>query len=832
MKKRYPIFAAFLFPVCFLQAQTTVSFPYTGAMQIFVVPACVTSISVDVSGGAGGGEAALGAPGAYGGSVQADLPVTPGTTLYIFVGGKGDSLGNPGFNGGGAGANGSVGAPGGGGGGGSDIRVGGTTLNDRVIVAGGGGGSCENGGASVGGAGGGLIGGTATCGGNPWGCTPLTNATGGTQSAGGQGGTSSSCAWNGSNGVFGIGGAGYPVYRCAGGGGGWYGGGGGHNGCSGGGGSSYTTPAATNVIHTAGFRNGNGIITLTYSTSLATPAAISGPSSLCEGSTGTYSISAVSGATSYTWAVPSGSTINSGQGTTSITVTAGNISGSVTVYATGTCPNSGTQSLAVTYDALSNSGTVSSSASVICEGSTIDLSGTGTSAGTLMWYEFDGMNYNYLGNGNPYTSPVLFAGSTQFVAMISNGACATDTSAFITVTVDQAPDAGTISSPQMNGNICAFDTVLFATSGSFGSITWWLLDTTNGNWNSFGAGNPYNPGPPSNNAVGAYTFIAVASNGVCAGDTSSLLQLNVRSTPVVNLGNDFTQCGGTVSLDAGNPGNSYLWNNNQNTQLITTGISGTYIVTVTTSYGCMGSDTIQLQVDSLPAVDLGADNSFCGETYLDAGPGGVSYLWSDSSTTQTLLVTSGGNYAVTVTAANGCTNSDTISIIINPVPVVTVSPVSSPVCLDDGTVTLNATPAGGTWSGPGVTGSLFNPMTAGNGTHTLLYTYTDVNGCTDTANVTIAVNPCTGVAENNSSAVNVYPNPTEGVFTLTLDFPAEHVAIVMTDIQGRVVYDGREENTPAGFTKQIAAENLAAGLYLLHVVTEDGEFTVKVSVRE
>ena len=78
------------------------------------------------------------------------------------------------------------------------------------------------------------------------------------------------------------------------------------------------------------------------------PGAITGIDTLCENSSGNvYSISAVPGATSYTWSVPAGSSITAGQGTTSITVTFGITSGNVSVTATNGCGTSSARNLAI-----------------------------------------------------------------------------------------------------------------------------------------------------------------------------------------------------------------------------------------------------------------------------------------------------------------------------------------------------------------------------------------------------------------------------------------------------------------------------------------------------
>ena len=114
---------------------TTDTFNYTGDAQTWTVPAGVTSATFDLYGARGGGFVgdSLLAPG-LGGEATATIAVTPGDSIEVNVGGQGGSPAG-GFNGGGAG--GSIA----GGGGASDIRIGGTALADRELVAGGGGGA-------------------------------------------------------------------------------------------------------------------------------------------------------------------------------------------------------------------------------------------------------------------------------------------------------------------------------------------------------------------------------------------------------------------------------------------------------------------------------------------------------------------------------------------------------------------------------------------------------------------------------------------------------------------------------------------------------------------
>lgn len=246
-------------------ASQTKTFYYTGAEQSFKVPPGVTSLHVIALGAAGASAAVSGGePSGYGGRVYAVIPVRPGETLGVFVGGKASGI-NGGFNGGGNGGP-PCGLPTFGGGGASDVREGGDGLHQRVLVAGGGGGEGSDTyyGEAVGGGGGRRTGGTGGSY-NDGGAGGL----GGTQVKGGAGGGG---AHAGKRGALGDGGRGgkcgfdtpYNGYPGGGGGGGYYGGGGGGGGWiilpggGGGGGSSFVESKASKVHMWRGWKNANG----------------------------------------------------------------------------------------------------------------------------------------------------------------------------------------------------------------------------------------------------------------------------------------------------------------------------------------------------------------------------------------------------------------------------------------------------------------------------------------------------------------------------------------------------------------------------------------------
>jgi hypothetical protein len=233
---------------------------YSGGVQNFVVPSCATQVTIEAW-GAQGGNGNDGNIGGLGGYAKGTLTVTPGETLFVYVGQAG--AGNNGscsqttgtrYNGGGQG---NCAASGGGA---SDVRRGGTALANRVIVAGGGGGCGFY--TTNGGAGGGISGANGQT--HPSAGSAGQAGQGGTQSAGGPGGAN-----GGTAGTLGNGGNGGATYG-GGGGGGYYGGGGGGGesggngrGGSGGGGSSFVG-TLTNTSMQSGIRNGNGQVIISW----------------------------------------------------------------------------------------------------------------------------------------------------------------------------------------------------------------------------------------------------------------------------------------------------------------------------------------------------------------------------------------------------------------------------------------------------------------------------------------------------------------------------------------------------------------------------------------
>jgi len=229
------------------------TFAFTGSPQMFIVPSCVSSITMEVW-GAQGGKATNGpGQGGLGGYAVGTASVKPGDTLYVYVGQAGGAGNTGGWNGGGITCSNTTNCAKGGGA--SDVRTSGNTLNDRIIVAGGGGGAEYSGNVSSGGTGGGINGGDGNQQAN-------NDGKGGTQTSGGAGG-SGGCSVVGGTGTFGSGGAAGYNEGCGSGGGGWYGGGGSACDGHGGGGSGYVGNLLNGSMQN-GLQQGDGKATLTW----------------------------------------------------------------------------------------------------------------------------------------------------------------------------------------------------------------------------------------------------------------------------------------------------------------------------------------------------------------------------------------------------------------------------------------------------------------------------------------------------------------------------------------------------------------------------------------
>ncbi len=280
------------------------------------------------------------------------------------------------------------------------------------------------------------------------------------------------------------------------------------------------------------------------------------------------------------------------------------------------------------------------------------------------------------------------------------------------------------------------DSVCYGEATVFHNLTYPDDVSMNFYWD-FGDGNTSNDEEPQHfySSDGQYTVQLIAVSGAGCSDTI-VKQVKVFPVPVVDLGDTIYHCENSYVLNAGNPGASYLWSTNAQSQEITVYNDGSYSVTVTNDYGCQAYDTVQVYLNSPVIIDLGGDTvSGCDMVVLDAGYPGADYLWSTGETTQTVQITSSGQYSVTVTN-QGCQGDTTVWVNVNPSPVVDLGQ-DMTVC--EGTnVVLDAGNPGSfyAWS-TGETSQTISPTESG----TYSVEVTNQYGCTSSDSVAVTFNP-------------------------------------------------------------------------------------------
>ncbi|MCY7353358.1 MAG: gliding motility-associated C-terminal domain-containing protein [Cytophagaceae bacterium] len=199
---------------------------------------------------------------------------------------------------------------------------------------------------------------------------------------------------------------------------------------------------------------------------------------------------------------------------------------------------------------------------------------------------------------------------------------------------------------------------------------------------------------------------------------------------------------------------TYIWRNAAGAQVpggqTLSGVpAGTYSVEVSDATGCKFSlSNLVVRLNPSKFVELGPDSTRCAgdPITLDAGNQGDSYRWSTGATTRTINITQTGTYTVTVSdSRTRCESSDTVRLTINPKPTIVVGPTQI-VCANAAPLVLNATPAGGSWNGNGVTPEgIFRPSQLLTGPITLTYSVNQ-RGCVAQANKTLTVQPIPDVS--------------------------------------------------------------------------------------
>jgi hypothetical protein len=406
------------------------------------------------------------------------------------------------------------------------------------------------------------------------------------------------------------------------------------------------------------------------------------------------------------------------------------------------------------------------------------------------------------GNLSGNTVAVSPATNTTY-SVIGTDANGCVNTALVSVAVNALP---AVAASATSSAVCIGDSTTVSASGAAAYL-----------WNPGNAIGPAQVVAPG--VTTTYTVTGTDTNG-CSNTAS--ITVNVNAPPVVNAtAASGTICDGAADTLTANGASAYAWSSGGNaaTEIVSPSTTTAYTVTGTDTNGCSNTASITVNVNALPVVNAtAASGTICdGAADTLTANGASAYAWSSGGNAATEIVSPSTTtaYTVTGTDTNGCSNTASVTVNVNALPVVNATSPATVFCLADGAANLTGAPAAGIWSGPGVVASQFDPSTAGPGLHEVIYSYIDSNGCAAADTLSLSVDLCTGIAMNSENAFAVFPNPAHDYISVICT-TAEEKTFTLLDASGRLV---RSYNV-AGTQAQLSLEGLASGVYFL---SGDGE---------
>ena len=521
---------------------------------------------------------------------------------------------------------------------------------------------------------------------------------------------------------------------------------------------------------------------------LPTASITASAATICVGASTTLT---ANGGTGFTYLWSNGATTQaitvSPSATTTYTVSVTNANG---------CTSASAASQVITVNPLPVATITPSGATTFCQGGNVVLTAGPATGVTYLW-------------SNGLTTPTITAtASGNYSVVVTSSAGCSATATAVSVTVNALP-------------LAAISNVGPTTFCQGGSVTLIATPGTSYLWSG-------NNATTQSNAIltsGNYTVTVMNAAGCTATSTPTTVIVNPLPVATITPSGATTFCqGGNVVLTAGPAtGVTYLWSNGLTTPTITATASGNYSVVVTSSAGCSATATaVTVTVNALPlaAISTIGATTFCqgGSVTLMATPG-TSYLWSGSgATTQSISVTTSGNYTVTVTNAAGCSvTSAPVAVTVNALPAAPIVVASGPTAIcPSGSVTLTA-PAGFTtysWNN-GATSASITVNIAGN----YKVTVTNANGCSATSVITVVT-----VGDNTAPVIvtpaNITLNLTAGcsVSNLNLGTPVVTDNCLIAYVSNNAPYTFPIGTTVVTWTALDASGNVATANQTITIV--------------
>lgn len=499
---------------------------------------------------------------------------------------------------------------------------------------------------------------------------------------------------------------------------------------------AFSSTTTTYVVTVSDSLSCTGVDSVTVTVVTPPVITITNDTTICDGDC--LQINATGG-TTYSWSPTTG--LSNPNIANPIACPTVNTTYVVTVSNAANC--TATDSVTITLNPIPT--ITASNDTTICDGACAQLNASGGIS--YVWSPSTGLSDSTI--ANPTACPTV---TTTYIVTGTDANSCTNTDTVI-VTVSPLPTANAGN----DTTICIGDSVqLNATGGT--SYTW------------IPAGSLTNPNITNPIAFPntTTTYVVTVTDGLGCVDTDTVT-ITVVPLPTVTISNDTTICDGAcVQLNA-TGGTSYSWspitglsNPNIANPIACPTANTTYTVIVTNANSCTATDSVTITINPLPTITASNDTTICdGACASLNASGGVSYVWSPSTglsdstiANPTACVTSQTTYVVTGIDANGCVNSDTVTISINPLPTITASP-DVWVCVGDSAQIFANGGTSYTWSPTaGLSNpNISNPMAAPANTTLYVVTGTDANGCSNTDSVLVTANDTVPISLANDTTI-------------------------------------------------------------------------------
>ncbi|MES2514825.1 MAG: PKD domain-containing protein [Bacteroidota bacterium] len=565
---------------------------------------------------------------------------------------------------------------------------------------------------------------------------------------------------------------------------------------SGSGSTSTLTPVSTTIYTitgtTAGCVSAPRSVTVTVTPTPTTNATASS-STICAGQTVTLT---ATGATTYSWMPGS-------QTTTVIAVTPTTTTSYTVTGTNGSCSSTKTITVNVTS---TPSVATSITNTTICSGTSIVVNLTGATT------------YTWLPSGSGSTNALTPVSTTIYTVTGGSGSCNSAPKNF-TITVTPTPTTNISAS---SSTICVGQTATLTASGA-SSYSW-------------------TPGSQTSTVIvvtptATTTYTVRGTNGTCS--STKTITVNVTSTPSVATSiTNTTVCSGTPVIINVTGAGTYTWLPSGSGSTSTVTPASTTVYTVTGSSGSCNSASknFTINVNSSPVLSNSVTNVTCfglcnGATTVSATGGTAPYAFTVgqgtpicAATTCTSLCV--GTYTLNATDGNGCSGTSTI-VITQPTQLVATVSNTNASCSSctDGAVSSMVTGGVSSYTYMWLPINSTAPSAANLPVGCYTLNVTDANNCITTASTCISFGTGIAQTQNESSDLSIFPNPSNGLFTVTNTKATDKFEVIITNALGQTVITETSKNI-----SQLAFDlsKASKGIYYAKVTTDAGSKLFKL----